>query len=76
MARYKVGFDVWECTCGSVGMMGQPCTACGKTYADILMDKMRQARQEQPRKTRQRKYREPARRGEFIESFMFKKEKN
>ena len=50
--------------------MGQPCRKCGKTYADILAARKKP---EAPQKQQKKKIREPARRGEFIESFLFKK---
>ena len=71
MARLKAGIDVWLCSCGEAVIMGRPCHKCGRTYADALAAKAQRERSE-PKK-RQKKYREPASSGEFIQSFMFKK---
>lgn len=71
MARLKAGIDVWECPCGEAVIMGRPCRRCGRTYADVLAAGAKPERSE-PKK-RQKKYREPAGRGEFITSFLFKK---
>lgn len=66
--RLKEGWNVWQCDCGELSIMGQPCRKCGKTYADILAAKKKP---EAPPKQQKKKIREPALRGQFIESFLF-----
>ena len=73
MARFKLGFDLWECPCGAVVAIGRRCWQCGGSYADVLQAKQKADRQPQKRKS---KYREPAGQGEFITSFLFRKKKS
>ena len=71
--RLKEGWNVWQCGCGEICIMGQKCRKCGKTYADILASKAKAENSEQQQKPK-KKTREPASKGEFIESFLFKKD--
>ena len=73
--RLKEGWNVWECDCGELSIMGQKCRKCGNTYADILAAKAKAEKQAAPQKP-QKKTREPALRGQFIESFLFDEKKN
>lgn len=74
MARLKAGIDVWLCSCGEAVVMGRACRKCGRIYADVLAAKSKPERSEPPK--RQKKLREPARKGEIIQSFCFKKGEN
>ena len=72
--RFRLGEHIWECLCGELCIMGQKCRKCGRTNADKLIAeaKAKTEKSEQPKK-RKSKYREPASKGEFIESYLFKK---
>lgn len=74
MARFKLGYDLWECSCGAVVAIGRRCWQCNRSYADVLQA---QAKADQkPPKKRESKYREPAKEGTFIQSFLFRKKKS
>lgn len=74
MARMIAGLDIFQCLCGEYVIMGRKCPVCGRTNADVLQEKAKAEQPDKPKK-RQKKYREPAGRGEFITSFLFKKPK-
>ena len=80
MARMTLGLDIFECICGELVVMSRKCPVCGRTNADVLTEKAKAEkpkkpeRSEQPKK-RQSKYREPAKEGTFITSFLFRNEK-
>lgn len=71
--RLKSGFDVWECDCGNIVVMGKKCH-CGKGYGDILTAQYKMS--EKSKSPKRSKYRAPAKTGSFIESFIFKKKGN
>lgn len=63
------GIDIWECdNCGEAVIMGRRCPKCGANYADQL--KAEYSKSEKPKK---KKYRTPAEKREFTQSFLFRK---
>jgi ribosomal protein L32 len=69
--RLTKGIDIWICSdCGEAVIMGRLCPTCGNNYADQL-----KAEHSKSEKTKKKKYREPAEKREFTESFLFRKGK-
>lgn len=67
--RMTKGIDIWICAdCGEAVIMGRECPTCGANYADQL-----KAEYSKSEKTQKKKYRDPAEKREFTQSYLFRK---